>query len=95
MNVVAGSPQSALVRNKLGSGENMVPAEDHRGTLRFVINIIIKQDAGHVRTRSYTHAVVHRPGAEAPLRTAGIYDDRILRTSGGWPVAERVYASIG
>jgi ketosteroid isomerase-like protein len=63
-------------------------------TLHFVTNKELSEQGEAVAVRSYTHAVVYPPGAEAPRRTAGIYDDRFVRTPAGWRIAERHYTGI-
>jgi ketosteroid isomerase-like protein len=63
-------------------------------TLHYVSNFVLSPEGDQIRSRCYTHAVVHLPGADAPLRTAGTYDDRLRRTSDGWQIAERVYTAV-
>ena len=63
-------------------------------TLHFISNVVAAQDGETSKVRCYTHAIVHVPGLEAPIRTAGIYDDRLRRTAAGWQIAARVYTTI-
>ena len=63
-------------------------------TLHFISNVVLSGHGEAISSRCYTQAVVHLPGAETPLRTAGIYDDRLRRTQDGWRIATRVYSPI-
>jgi|KBSSwiStaDraftv2_1062776.scaffolds.fasta_scaffold192596_3 hypothetical protein len=63
-------------------------------TLHFITNTVLEPVAGEIKAKSYTHAVVYIPGMDAPLRTAGTYDDLLVKTSGGWQIKERVYTGI-
>lgn len=65
-------------------------------TLHYISNVTIGggEQGAEVQARCYTHAVVHVPGVEAPIRTAGTYDDRLRRTDAGWQIAGRVYTPV-
>ena len=63
-------------------------------TLHFISNVVVSGHGEVITSRCYTHAVVHLPGVEAPLRTAGTYDDRLHRTQDGWRIADRVYSPV-
>lgn len=63
-------------------------------TLHFVANPVIRAQGGGAVSRCYTHAVVHIPGMDQPIRTAGIYDDELVRDAAGWRIARRVYTPV-
>ncbi len=63
-------------------------------TLHFMSNFTIRADGEGALSRCYTQAVVNVPGLDAPVRTAGIYDDRLVRENGEWRIAHRVYTTV-
>jgi 3-phenylpropionate/cinnamic acid dioxygenase small subunit len=63
-------------------------------TLHYIGNVVLAGEDDEIRSRCYTHAVVHIPNVEAPIRTAGVYDDRLRRTADGWRIADRTYSAI-
>jgi hypothetical protein len=63
-------------------------------TLHYISNVVLTGEDGEVRSRCYTQAVVYVPGIEAPIRTAGIYDDRLRRAPDGWRIVDRTYSAI-
>jgi SnoaL-like protein len=48
-----------------------------------------KLDADTVRGRCYFHGYNGKPGELPVFADAGVYDDRIVRTGGGWRFARR------
>jgi hypothetical protein len=64
-------------------------------SLHFMSNFVVQADGEGAIARSYTQAVVNLPGLDAPARTAGIYDDRLVRERSAWRIIRRTYTSIG
>lgn len=64
-------------------------------TLHFISNVVARPDGDGLSVRSYTHAVLRIQGAEAPVRTAGIYEDYCVQESDGWKIARRRYIPVG
>lgn len=63
-------------------------------TLHYISNVVLVAQDDEIRSRCYTHAIVHVSGLDAPIRTAGIYDDKLRRTADGWRIADRTYSAI-
>ena len=63
-------------------------------TLHFISNVVAHRVEGGAEAKCYTHAIVHLPGMEQPVRTAGTYTDRLIRTSGEWRIMQRIYHSV-
>jgi hypothetical protein len=65
-----------------------------QATLHFMSNFVIAADGDDAIARCYTQAVVNLPGVDAPVRTAGIYDDRLVREGTAWRIARRTYTAV-
>jgi len=63
-------------------------------TLHYVSNIVAWAEGKGAVVRCYTHAVVHVPGLDQPVRTAGIYDDELVRDGDAWRIASRRYTAV-
>jgi ketosteroid isomerase-like protein len=63
-------------------------------TLHYISNIVVTGVGNEARSRCYTHAVVRIAGVEAPIRTAGTYDDRLRREADGWRITDRTYSAV-
>jgi hypothetical protein len=59
----------------------------------FLSNVHVAQDGDEVRSVAYVHAVHGYPGQDGNMRffdLGGIYNDRLVQTSAGWRISERV-----
>lgn len=63
-------------------------------TLHFISNIVLTPVDGGIKSKCYTHAVVWVPGMEAPMRTAGTYEDLIVEGGDGWRIKRRIYTTV-
>ena len=54
---------------------------------------ISTNDDGSPTARSYIDAILLFPG-ETGLQMTGWYDDRVVRTAGGWKIADRKYTRM-
>lgn len=57
-------------------------------------NFTIRADGDGAVARCYMQAVVNIPGVDGAMRTAGIYDDRLVREEGSWRILRRTYSLI-
>lgn len=58
-------------------------------------NFTIRADGDGATSRCYMQAVVNVPGMEGAIRTAGVYEDRLVREDGRWRILRRTYSQIG
>lgn len=63
-------------------------------TLHYISNVQAREEGPEIRSRCYTQAVVMLPGQDAPVRTAGTYEDRLVKTGDGWRISERSYVAL-
>tara|TARA_B100001057_G_C22488509_1_gene809266 strand:- start:310 stop:735 length:426 start_codon:yes stop_codon:yes gene_type:complete len=63
-------------------------------TLHYISNVVIEPTKSGAATHCYTHAIVHVPGMDQPMRTAGTYADQLICGDGGWRIAQRVYRGV-
>ena len=59
----------------------------------FITNVRVTQDADEVRSAAYVHAVHGYKGGDGNLLffdLGGEYNDRLIETSAGWRISERV-----
>ena len=60
--------------------------------LHFISNVVIELDGDEARAHCYFHAPMGRveeDGSQLIITNAGTYEDRLVRTSEGWRIAER------
>jgi 3-phenylpropionate/cinnamic acid dioxygenase small subunit len=64
-------------------------------TLHRITNIVVQEDEGHVRARSYVDALLMPATPGGPIhRGIGWYDDQMVRTSDGWKIARRTFVPV-
>lgn len=63
-------------------------------TLHFITNVIAAGGTDGAKVRSYTQAIVHIAGLDAPIRTAGIYEDHFVKEDGTWRIDRRKYLPV-
>ncbi len=63
-------------------------------SLHRITNQVVEADREGVRARSYVDALVLGPDNVTGTRAVGYYDDRLVRTSGGWKIAHRRFTLV-
>jgi 3-phenylpropionate/cinnamic acid dioxygenase small subunit len=72
-------------------------------TLHRITNVAVAPSGGggrepddhdRVTARSYVDALVLGPDNRSGVRAAGVYDDELVRTAGGWRIARRRFTQV-
>ena len=73
----------------------MVTAHAGMGhTLHRLSNIAVTVAGDVAEARSYVDAVVMAPDGSSGINAMGFYDDDLVRTGGGWRIAERRFTMV-
>jgi 3-phenylpropionate/cinnamic acid dioxygenase small subunit len=73
----------------------MVTAHAGMGhTLHRLSNIAVTVAGDVAEARSYVDAVVMAPDGSSGINAMGFYDDDLVRTGGGWRIAERHFTMV-
>jgi hypothetical protein len=86
----AGGPLLSGAETARWLGENMAPFKILQ---HFLSNVRVAQDGDEVRSLAYVHAVHGYPADDGGMKffdLGGVYKDRLVQTSAGWRISERV-----
>jgi uncharacterized protein (TIGR02246 family) len=71
--------------------------ESHAGmghTMHRITNQAISAHVDGATARSYVDAILMAVDGESGMNAVGFYDDRLVRTDGGWRIAHRSYTMV-